>query len=90
MPARQPQFEQCAVASIYPPLYSLCSLRSRMQAAAHYAAILFLDWRTGGTSDYFRGTSELLTEYYLAEVLAYSEVVSGRVEVVQLPGGKVA
>jgi hypothetical protein len=31
---------------------------------------------------------ELLTEYYLAGVLAYSEVVSGRVEVVQLPGVK--
>src|SRR6266436_5905744 len=32
---------------------------------------------------------ELLTEYHLAGVLAHSEVVSGRVEVVQLQGGSV-
>ena len=36
-----------------------------------------------------RGTSVMLMmEYRLAGVLEYSEVVSGRVEVVQLPGGK--
>ena len=50
---------------------------------------LCLSW-TGERAELRITSVELLTEYHLAGVLAYSEVVSGRVEVVQLQGGSVA
>ncbi len=49
---------------------------------------LCLSW-TGERAELRITSVELLTEYHLAGVLAYSEVVSGRVEVVQLQGGSV-
>jgi hypothetical protein len=56
-----------------------------MQAPAHYAAMSDLNVWAGRTSNCFRVT---FVGIPFGRVLAYSEIVSGRVEVFQLLGRK--
>jgi hypothetical protein len=71
----------CSLLRRIPPMFPIvpfvlvCRLLHTMQPC--------LFW-TGERAELRITSVELLTEYHLAGVLAYSEVVSGRVEVVQL------